>query len=305
MNDNRPIGVFDSGLGGLTVLKALLEYFPDEEFLYLGDTARIPYGTKSPRTIARYLEQNIQFLLKQNVKAIVVACNSASTALPEVKCPVPIYGVIAPGAQLAAAATQNQIVGVIGTKATVAKKSYVSEIEKINPAIKVFQQACPLLVPLVEEGWGEDPITNLIVYRYVSPLAAAKIDTLILGCTHYPVLKNTIQKVLGASVNLIESGDALAKNIRRDFDSGKIQRREAGDAASEAGVARGAGAASSVSVAHDVRHREDALRDETRDFLHDLLPFKIMTTDWSETFQVQAQRILAPLPITKIELVEL
>ncbi|RYZ63622.1 MAG: glutamate racemase, partial [Proteobacteria bacterium] len=161
--DDRPIGLFDSGIGGLTVLKTLLGDFPNESFLYLGDTARLPYGSKSAQTIERYLIQNIDFLASRNVKAVVVACNSASTVLlgTTLTFPVPVYNVIEPGAERALKATSGKRIGVLGTKATVAAKSYVNALHARDASVEVFQQACPLLVPLVEEGMEEDPITNL------------------------------------------------------------------------------------------------------------------------------------------------
>lgn len=219
----RPIGVFDSGLGGLTVLRALREAFPNESFLYLGDTARLPYGSKSPETIRKYSEQNIRFLIQHQVKAVVIACNSASTQMraPEFE-QVPLYNVIAPGAQAAVKATQRKRIGLIGTRATVQSEAYPQEIKRLDPDCDVFSQACPLLVPLAEEGWDSDPVTNLIVYRYLQTLMAEQIDTLILGCTHYPLLAGSIQRVTGSSVQLVDSGEAICEQIRTDFQSGKL-----------------------------------------------------------------------------------
>jgi glutamate racemase len=265
LSGEKPIGVFDSGLGGLTVLKTLHERFPHEDFIYLGDTARIPYGAKSPRTIARYLEQNIEYFKSQNVKAVVVACNSASSVIPDISTDMKLYNVIEPGARAAAAVTKNFKIGVIGTKATVSRRSYVTQIEMLNSEIKVFQQACPLLVPLVEEGWEEDPITNLIVFRYLSPLQAVGIDTLIMGCTHYPILKNTFRKVLGSGVELVDSGHALADTLERDFQSQNLAANHSG--------------------------KKGRL--------------KILTTDISDSFQFSAQRILSPHPVGAIELVDI
>lgn len=213
MSQNSPIGVFDSGLGGLTVLTELIGSLPHEDFIYLGDTARIPYGAKSASTLQKYAQQNVDFLKAQGAKAVVIACNSASTVLGELTSSLPIMGVIEPGSEAAAAATRNKKIGIIGTRTTISKKSYVTEIAALDPEIQVFQQACPLLVPLVEEGWDNDPITNLIVYRYISPLLASDIDTLVLGCTHYPILLNSIQKVTGSNINIISSGESVAKKV--------------------------------------------------------------------------------------------
>jgi glutamate racemase len=260
-----PIGVFDSGLGGLTVLKTLRERFPHENFVYLGDTARIPYGIKSPRTIAKYLEQTIKFFETLNVKAIVIACNTASSVVSDIKTKTPIYNVIDPGSKAAAAVTENGFIGVIGTKATVAAKAYVTKLSNINSNFKIYQQACPLLVPLVEEGWDDDPITNLIVYRYLSPLLAVKIDTLILGCTHYPILKNAIRKVVGNAVHLVDSSDVIASQIEFDFQKNILPPNHSG------------------------------LVGEIR----------LLTTDVSENFQAQATRIMAPHLVKPLELVDL
>jgi glutamate racemase len=218
MND-LPIGVFDSGVGGLTVLRALAKRWPGEKFIYLADTARLPYGTKSPETIEQYLIQNLKFFLQYGVKAIVVACNSASSVLLErrIPCPVPILNVITPGAKLAAQATKTKKIGVLGTRATVLSQAYVHAIQKIDPSIEVQQQACPLLVPLVEENWIDDPLTNMVIYRYLQDLLKQPIDTLVLGCTHYPVLKNAFQKVVGSSVELIDSPLGIIAELERDF----------------------------------------------------------------------------------------
>lgn len=224
---DRPIGLFDSGIGGLTVLRSLMTTFPNESFVYLGDTARLPYGNKSPDTIRKYLEQNIKFLVQQNVKAIIVACNSASTVLLEPgerHFPVPVYNVIEPGAAAALAVSVNKRIGVLGTKATVRAQSYANVLKKLDPSIEVIQQACPLLVPLVEEGWEEDPLTNLVIYRYVQPVLATGVDTLILGCTHYPALRGGIGRVAGPNVNLIDSSEAIGKLLNEDFSSGRLAK---------------------------------------------------------------------------------
>lgn len=230
MSDDRPIGFFDSGLGGLTVLKAVRARFPQENLVYLGDTARLPYGTKSPQTIRRYTEQNIAALQKLNVKAIVVACNSASTSIlggdrktiAGLPVDFPIFNVIEPGAEAAHKASTERRIGVLGTKATVLSQAYAKSLHAIDAKVQVFQQPAPLLVPLVEEGWEEDPLTNLVIYRYLAPLIANRIDTLILGCTHYPVLKAGIARVAGGAVHLVDSAEAIADQLREAKASGRL-----------------------------------------------------------------------------------
>lgn len=216
---SSPIGIFDSGIGGLTVLKRLLVEFPNEQFLFLGDTARLPYGSKSPETIAGYLEQNLDFFAKQEVKAVIVACNTASTAVVEgrsKKRPFPVYDVIGPGSRAALAASQSLRIGVIGTRATVASQCYEKTIRSLSEKALVYSQPCPLLAPLVEEGWESDPLTNLVLYRYIHPLLQHTIDTLVLGCTHYPVLREAIARVTGPYVNLVDSAQAVAEQLRND-----------------------------------------------------------------------------------------
>ncbi len=228
------IGFFDSGIGGLTVLRTIRQKLPFENLIYLGDTARLPYGTKSPETIYRYTNQSIQALVKLKVKAIVVACNSASTALLNkalpVTSPVPIYNVIEPGSEVALRASVSKRIGVLGTRATVQSNAYVNAIHARNSLAVVIQQAAPLLVPLVEEGWESDPLTNLIIYRYTAPIMAQSIDTLILGCTHYPALRAGIIRVVGNSVELVDSADAIAESLERDFSNGLVRRNESKEA---------------------------------------------------------------------------
>ncbi len=227
MSDPRPIGFFDSGLGGLTVLRSVRRFFPHESIVYLGDTARLPYGTKSATTIRRYTEQNVQLLLRRDVKAIVIACNSASTTLlhgnPPLPSPVPIYNVIEPGARKALQSSISKRIGVLGTRATIQSQAYTLALGALDPNAMVFSQAAPLLVPLVEEGWEADPLTNLVIYRYVAPLIAQSIDTMILGCTHYPALKTGIARVAGPNITLIDSGSAVAEDLQNDFKSGRIE----------------------------------------------------------------------------------
>lgn len=224
--DNRSIGVFDSGLGGLTVLKALMQNFPLENFVYLGDTARLPYGTKSSDTIRKYTEQNLKTLLKYDVKALVIACNSASAQFADSEFQgLPVFTVIEPGIQAALKASENLKIGLLGTKATVKSRAYERALKKHcgSKKCELISIPAPLLVPLAEEGWDEDPITNLIVFRYVQPLLAHGIDTLILGCTHYPILRAAIQKAAGHEVTLVDSGSTLSQTIKSLIEEGRLQ----------------------------------------------------------------------------------
>lgn len=215
---NRPIGIFDSGIGGITVLKELMRALPKENFIYLGDTARLPYGTKSADTVRKYSLQNMDFLISKNVKAIVVACNTASTQIFESTYKnIPVYNVIDPSAKKAAAATENLKIAVLATRATILAGTYTKKIKNYLPQAEVLTQACPLFVPLAEEGWHDDPITNLIAFRYLQNLKAADVDTVILGCTHYPLLKISIAKVFGNNVRLIDSGEELALELKHDL----------------------------------------------------------------------------------------
>ena len=218
MNGTRqPIGVFDSGIGGLTVVKALIEDLPAESIIYFGDTARVPYGTKSKSTIVKFSLENVEFLLRFGVKCIVIACNTSSSwALPTLRkyFKVPIVGVIRPGAVAAARQTRNKRVGVIGTNATIHSRAYEMAIHRIDPAINVFSQHCPLFVPLVEEGWLNGSICREIAQQYLAPLKRQRIDTLILGCTHYPLLAPTIQQVLGPNVTLVDSAKQTVVEVR-------------------------------------------------------------------------------------------
>ncbi|MBF0124222.1 MAG: glutamate racemase [Magnetococcales bacterium] len=215
-HDNRPIGIFDSGVGGLTVLQALIRQFPHESFIYLGDTARVPYGSKSARTVERYTIQVAQALLDRHVKLLVVACNTASalglTALRRY-CPTPAMGVIEPGCRLAATVSRNRCIGVIGTRSTIASQAYPQTLATIDGGIAVHSWACPLLVPLVEEGWYRHPATRLVVEESLREVPASGIDTLILGCTHYPLLRQVIQEVVGPEVQLVDSASAVARTL--------------------------------------------------------------------------------------------
>ena len=233
-NAELPIGVFDSGIGGLTVVRQLRRVMPGEDIVYLGDTARVPYGTKSPSTVVRFSCEDTQFLLQQNVKAVVVACNTASAwALPtlEKKFNVPIFGVILPGVRAALDTSRTGRIGVIGTGATIRSKSYSNGLLARNEAVKVFARACPLLVPLVEEGWTRHPITQEVLKEYLTPLLRHRIDTLILGCTHYPLLKPAIREVVGPGVALVDSAESCARYVKESLEHLRLlsrARRRAG-----------------------------------------------------------------------------
>lgn len=216
-SQQKAIGVFDSGVGGLTVVKELIRQLPGENIVYFGDTARVPYGTKSKDTIIKFSVENVKFLLKFDVKLIVVACNTASSiALSSLMFhfKIPIVGVIRPGAKEAVRLTKNKRIGVIGTKTTIQSESYEDEIKRYDKSIKVISRSCPLFVPLVEEGLIRDSVTKEMAQRYLKPLKEAKVDTLILGCTHYPLLKCIIKDVMGSGVNLVDSAHQTAKEVR-------------------------------------------------------------------------------------------
>jgi glutamate racemase len=207
------IGVFDSGVGGLTVVAALRRRLPLESILYLGDTARLPYGSKSPATVTRYTQNNVAFLVERGVKAVVVACNTASAlALPELSLPVPTWGVVEPGAERAAAVSGGRV-GVIATEATVRSDAYPRALRRWRPELAIASRACPLFVPLVEEGWHDDPIAEQVAVRYLGPLLAGGIDTLVLGCTHYPLLVPVLARVAGPAVRLVDSAAAVAEAV--------------------------------------------------------------------------------------------
>ena len=216
-NKNSAIGVFDSGLGGLTVVKELMRQLPAEDIIYYGDTARVPYGTKSKESIIRFSVENTNILLKHKVKMVVVACNSSSSYALETlrkNFRVPVVGVIHPGAKKAVALTKNKNVGVIATSATVASGEYVWTIKGYEKSVKVFAKACPLFVPLAEEGWCHKPVTVNIAKEYLAPLRKKDIDVLILGCTHYPLLKWALQKAIGEKVVLVDSAKEVARNVK-------------------------------------------------------------------------------------------
>lgn len=223
---NKPIGIFDSGLGGLTVLKVLAKNFPNESFVYLGDIARLPYGNKSPETIRKYGDQILRFLKDKGVKAIIIACNSASTVYLGEKSfeGIPLLNVIEPGSK-AALENSTSHIGVLGTSATIRSHAYAETIKKLSPKTTVTEIACPLFVPLVEEGVVHNEITDLVIKRYLEQVKAQKIDTVILGCTHYPVLASDIRKYLG-NVNLIESGEVLTGELKALNLTGEVSSRQ-------------------------------------------------------------------------------
>ncbi len=221
-NRNKPIGIFDSGLGGLTSVKAVRDALPNEDIVYFGDTARVPYGDRSKETIIEYVKDDIEFLLSHDVKAIVIACNTAdSMARLEMEniFRIPIVGVVGPAAKKAALTTENGRIGVIGTNATVRSDAYKTVIKEYNSSADVFTVACPLLVPLVEEGriLTDDRVTRRVLKEYLQPLAEKGIDTLVLGCTHYPLLSPIIAEIL-PDVRLIDSGQAAVASLRKKLD---------------------------------------------------------------------------------------
>jgi len=216
MSDPRPIGVFDSGIGGLTVVKALRDLLPHENIYYLGDTARVPYGPKSPETVQRYAVELAGMLMRKNAKALVVACNTVSSvALPLLakRFPVPVVGVIEPGARAALQATRNRHIGVIGTRATIRSGAYEKALRASDNNVRVSSRACPLLVPLIEEGLLDDDVTDRMIARYLEPLFGDGIDTLVLGCTHYPLLTAAIARTLRGDVVLVDSAQNCARAV--------------------------------------------------------------------------------------------
>ena len=209
-----PIGIFDSGLGGLTVVKAIRERMPSEDVIYYGDTAHVPYGSKSKETIVGFTQDAVRFFLDHSVKCIVIACNTATAlALPEITAPVPMLGVIEAGARAALSASKNYKIGVIGTSATIASEAYPNVLRKMNPECAIYAHPCPLFVPLVEEGWLDREATRMVVKEYLTPLKMAGIDTLVLGCTHYPLLAGVIGDFLGPDVKLVDSASACAAEL--------------------------------------------------------------------------------------------
>ncbi len=223
----RPIGVFDSGVGGLTVVAALRRRLPGEPILYLGDTARLPYGIKTAETVRRYTRRNVEFLVERGVRAVVVACNTASAvAADDLAVGLPLWGVVEPGARRAAELSAGRV-GVIGTESTIRSDAYGRALRRLRPGLEIASRACPLFVPLVEEGWHEDEITEAIARRYLEPLLDEGIDTLVLGCTHYPLLKPLIQRVVGPEIHLVDSAEVVAETV-----AAELERAAAADAGS-------------------------------------------------------------------------
>ncbi len=218
MNNAQPIGVFDSGIGGMTVVRAIMQHLPYENIVYFGDTARVPYGPKSPQVVREYALQDTDVLLKHDVKLIVIACNTVSAVALDIvqkRAKLPVVGVIIPGAEAAVQASKKKRIGVIGTLGTIYSNAYTNAIRQLDPAVKVIGQPCPLFVPLAEEGWIDHKATELIAKEYLFPLTLEKIDTVVLGCTHYPILRKVIQKVLHNDVMLIDSGEAAAETVKK------------------------------------------------------------------------------------------
>jgi glutamate racemase len=216
VSKDSAIGVFDSGIGGLTVLHKIIEVLPRENTMYLGDTARAPYGSKSVETVLRYSFENSEFLVEKGIKLLVVACNtSTAVALGPVRerLTIPVIGVIEPGVRRAIKSTKSKRVGVIGTDATIQSGAYTRALKSADPSVEVYSRACPLLVPLVEEGWTDNAVVELTVRNYLGSLKQSGIDTLILGCTHYPLLKKAIRKFMGKAVVLVDSADEVATEV--------------------------------------------------------------------------------------------
>ena len=260
---DAPVGVFDSGVGGLTVAREIMRNLPSEKIVYFGDTARVPYGSKSKETVIRYSRQIIRFLQEQQVKAIVVACNTASAfALDTVRdeFDIPIIGVIESGAKVAAARTRNKRVGIIGTVGTVGSGIHAQYLKKLDPGITVFGKACPLFVPLVEEGWLHDPVTVEVASRYLKELQDKDVDTLILGCTHYPLIRSTIRQVMGEEVCLVNPAYETALEL------GKLLEEQ------------GLSSTGTEQKEFPYRFYVSDLADEFKEFANSILPYDVDMT---------------------------
>ena len=260
---DAPVGVFDSGVGGLTVAREIMRNLPSEKIVYFGDTARVPYGSKSKETVIRYSRQIIRFLQEQQVKAIVVACNTASAfALDTVRdeFDIPIIGVIESGAKVAAARTRNKRVGLIGTVGTVGSGIHAQYLKKLDPGITVFGKACPLFVPLVEEGWLHDPVTVEVASRYLKELQDKDVDTLILGCTHYPLIRSTIRQVMGEEVCLVNPAYETALEL------GKLLEEQ------------GRSSTGTEQKEFPYRFYVSDLADEFKEFANSILPYDVEMT---------------------------
>jgi len=229
LDRNRPIGIFDSGVGGLTVYRALHERLPNERFVYLGDTARVPYGTKSLATVERYAVENSRFLAAHGIKLLVVACNTASAlALPAIRSAisVPVIGVIEPGSRAAVEVAEGGAIGVIATEATVQSQAYAKAIASIGGASKVIQRACPLFVQLAEEGWANTDVARIVARDYLTQFNETNLGALVLGCTHYPILKEVISETVGSEVKLIDSGAATARDVESLLESSDLTHED-------------------------------------------------------------------------------
>lgn len=226
--NSRPIGIFDSGIGGLTVLKEIMKELPHENTIYLGDTARVPYGIRSPETVIKYSFENTKFLFSRDIKLLVIACNTASSiSLNAIRnsISIPVIGVIEPGAKAAVRTTQNKRVGIIGTDATITNSAYTKVIKALDERIEVFGLPCPLFVPLVEEGWTYGNIATLIARKYLKHIKNKGIDTLVLGCTHYPLLKTVITRVMGRDIRLIDSAVETSHEIKTTLEEMEIRSK--------------------------------------------------------------------------------
>ncbi|MBZ4645145.1 MAG: glutamate racemase [Clostridia bacterium] len=215
--DNRPIGVFDSGLGGLTAVKELMRQLPEESIVYFGDTGRVPYGTRSNEIVTKYVFQDIRFLLNFDIKLIIIACGTASSIALEAvqkEFAIPIIGVVHSAAAQAAKISTNKKIGIIGTQGTINSNSYVRKINEIDPSIKTFSKACPLFVPLVENGYLDNEVARLVAKEYLEPLKQESVDTIIMGCTHYPLLRKTIADIMGQQVSLVDPGAETARYVK-------------------------------------------------------------------------------------------
>lgn len=224
----RAVGIFDSGIGGLTVVKALSQLLPQETLIYFGDTARTPYGTKSAEVVRRYSVENADFLIEKGVKLLVVACNTSSSVAIETlreKYDIPVVGVIEPGAAAAAKVSRNGRIGVIATEATIASGSYTRALRSLRPDLEIYTRACPLFVPLAEEGWTDNEVARATAHLYLRSLRRSGIDTLILGCTHYPLLRGVIAATMGSAVTLVDSATATAAAVRDILDARRLRRR--------------------------------------------------------------------------------
>lgn len=276
MNQELPIGIFDSGVGGLTVYRALHERLPEEHFVYLGDTARVPYGTKSLATVERYAIENARFLEAHGIKMLVVACNTASAlALPAIErsVGVPVVGVIEPGARAVVRASEGKRIGVIATESTVQSGAYRQAIARLARDAEVVERACPLFVPLAEEGWTDSDVARAVAEEYLKDLRSGRIDALVLGCTHYPILRPVIQETVGARVRLIDSGEAAAETVEQLLASEGLARHVVVETASV---------------------RDETRRAEPRELCDDLDHFYV--TDAAERFARVAERFLGSAP---------